>query len=270
MGIMEQLKKPVVSIYGAGKNRFAFVSSRLGYSAAVDIVDGGGSSDGDTILFGYAASRQDAIDQAIAYLGHDRFDAPHSSLARYWHEKQIEAKRAERTKRAPKQAKGSHINAKIEYMYTYRESSDGQGGDYISVHVVTKVTPQYIFVETIGCAEWTPENGITGMRRGAACRDRRYRFDRAEAERNGYAKRPEWYIPAFYLDPHVLYNERQATKLPPCARALGLRPRFTVEQVKAAYRQLAKQYHPDAGGDAQQFVELQRNYEQAVKMAATT
>jgi curved DNA-binding protein CbpA len=40
-----------------------------------------------------------------------------------------------------------------------------------------------------------------------------------------------------------------------------------LEQVERAYRELAKQVHPDRGGNAEQFKRLQALYEQAKRQA---
>lgn len=42
---------------------------------------------------------------------------------------------------------------------------------------------------------------------------------------------------------------------------LGVGPDATAEQIKAAYRTLARQHHPDAGGDAARFAEIAQAYE---------
>ena len=44
---------------------------------------------------------------------------------------------------------------------------------------------------------------------------------------------------------------------------LGLAPPYTVDDVKAAYRDQAKRVHPDHGGSAQEFLALQEVFEQA-------
>jgi hypothetical protein len=50
---------------------------------------------------------------------------------------------------------------------------------------------------------------------------------------------------------------------PPCLRALGLSLPCTEEDVKQAYRRLAKELHPDRGGDVRRFLLLQTHLEQA-------
>lgn len=50
---------------------------------------------------------------------------------------------------------------------------------------------------------------------------------------------------------------------PPCLRALGLEWPCTEEDVKVAYRRLAKELHPDHGGDIHRFLRLHEQLEQA-------
>jgi hypothetical protein len=53
---------------------------------------------------------------------------------------------------------------------------------------------------------------------------------------------------------------------PTCLQALDLELPCTEEDVLAAYRELAKTMHPDRGGDLQQFLRLQKHFEQAMKL----
>lgn len=48
---------------------------------------------------------------------------------------------------------------------------------------------------------------------------------------------------------------------------LGLPSNATKAQVKAAWRQLASQHHPDRGGDGDLFDDLHRAYEEAYGLA---
>jgi hypothetical protein len=50
---------------------------------------------------------------------------------------------------------------------------------------------------------------------------------------------------------------------PACVKAMGLRLPCTEEDLKAAYRQLAEQHHPDRGGDRKLFARLKSQYEEA-------
>jgi hypothetical protein len=53
---------------------------------------------------------------------------------------------------------------------------------------------------------------------------------------------------------------------PRCIVALGLRFPCTVQDLKQAYRQKVKQFHPDHGGDQQHFLWLQSQFEQALTL----
>jgi hypothetical protein len=58
-----------------------------------------------------------------------------------------------------------------------------------------------------------------------------------------------------------------AAQQPACLQALDLELPCTEEDVLSAYRELAKTLHPDRGGDLQQFLRLQKHFEQALKLA---
>ena len=53
---------------------------------------------------------------------------------------------------------------------------------------------------------------------------------------------------------------------PSCLKALGLQLPCDEQEVIAAYRELAKSMHPDRGGDLQQFLRLQKHFEQALQL----
>jgi hypothetical protein len=53
---------------------------------------------------------------------------------------------------------------------------------------------------------------------------------------------------------------------PPCLEALDLALPCTEEQVMTAYRRRVKELHPDHGGDLQQFLRLQKHFEQALHL----
>jgi hypothetical protein len=60
-----------------------------------------------------------------------------------------------------------------------------------------------------------------------------------------------------------------AADQPPCMHALELRLPCTEEAVLAAYRRRVKDLHPDRGGDLQQFLRLQKHFEQALHLVRT-
>ena len=50
---------------------------------------------------------------------------------------------------------------------------------------------------------------------------------------------------------------------PECLVLLGLRPPLTLEDVKQAYMAKAMKAHPDRGGDPQEFIRLQKAFDDA-------
>ena len=52
---------------------------------------------------------------------------------------------------------------------------------------------------------------------------------------------------------------------PGCIRSLGLEMPCQEEDIKRAYRRLAETMHPDRGGDRQEFMLLQRQFEEALQ-----
>jgi hypothetical protein len=67
------------------------------------------------------------------------------------------------------------------------------------------------------------------------------------------------------VSPRTPYWARQDE--PPCLQALDLKMPCTEEEVLAAYRKRVKTLHPDRGGDLQQFLRLQKHFEQAMYLA---
>jgi curved DNA-binding protein CbpA len=51
---------------------------------------------------------------------------------------------------------------------------------------------------------------------------------------------------------------------------LGVEPKATVEQIRAAFRQRALVTHPDHGGDPEAFRALHRAYQEALERRART
>lgn len=51
--------------------------------------------------------------------------------------------------------------------------------------------------------------------------------------------------------------------------ALGLEPTASVEEVKSAWRTIARRLHPDLGGDPAEFAAMSDNYREALHEAST-
>jgi hypothetical protein len=53
--------------------------------------------------------------------------------------------------------------------------------------------------------------------------------------------------------------------VPAWCKTLGLKQTATPKEIKSRYRELAKKYHPDKGGDPKKFAEIQNAYEDAIR-----
>jgi hypothetical protein len=88
-------------------------------------------------------------------------------------------------------------------------------------------------------------------------------LDRAKLEREGRA----WSRAVrdyFYTRP---WEERRHRYVPECGMLLGLTFPWTRDQLKRAFRRMARKAHPDAGGSDEEFKAVDRAYEQALSMA---
>ena len=56
---------------------------------------------------------------------------------------------------------------------------------------------------------------------------------------------------------------------PGCLAAFDLRLPCSEQEVMQAYRERVKELHPDRGGDLQEFLRLQKNFEQALQLVRT-
>lgn len=61
----------------------------------------------------------------------------------------------------------------------------------------------------------------------------------------------------------VAADSQRRKHAPPCLATFGLKLPCSEDQLLDAYRQLVKTCHPDLGGDRDEFLKLQRHFEQA-------
>jgi hypothetical protein len=71
----------------------------------------------------------------------------------------------------------------------------------------------------------------------------------------------------FHRDAERLLGRLRGEDRAKCFVRLGVSRDATVDQIKSAFRQLARQMHPDAGGNAGDFARLREAYEQAIGIA---
>jgi len=143
-----------------------------------------------------------------------------------------------------------------------------------AAHRVTKRTDKFIFVEdrSFGCYDW--QTGEVKPREGKHCFEKAYRLDRAKFEATGeaYVKHDCFYALPYEkteryqsdIESYHRQRSRDESSTPSFIRALGLALPCTIDNVKQAWRKLAKEHHPDTGGDAALFIELQASYSNAL------
>jgi hypothetical protein len=94
----------------------------------------------------------------------------------------------------------------------------------------------------------------------------RYPLDQLSSmSKEAYKAVVDEYLAYVYYE---LYKESDAQLRgsydPGILRKLGLPPDAGVQDIKRKFRELAKRYHPDTGGDAAKFIELMETYRQLI------
>lgn len=95
----------------------------------------------------------------------------------------------------------------------------------------------------------------------------RYSLDEvASLSRDAYKSMVEEY---FYCVYYRYYSENGITGTPlydpDILKWMGLSPDSGLEDIKKKFRELAKKYHPDTGGDDNKFIELMNHYNKLVE-----
>jgi len=87
----------------------------------------------------------------------------------------------------------------------------------------------------------------------------------AKMDRETYKKIIEEYFYYVYYKTHAENSDGGVFYDPEILSRLGLPPGADADMVKQKFRELAKLYHPDAGGDASDFINLKKNYDELSK-----
>lgn len=221
--------RPVFSRCPLGKSRWFW----LAYRSWEALVDGEGP-----LATGYAPSAQEAEQAAgTAAPGAEHYG---NGTAAYYH-RQLCVKR-----RAAKPASNHTGTTVQEFLYTDWLSEYDTNWQSCP-HLVVKQTRKLIFVEK---NNYCPDPW-----------DRHaYALNRAELETNGSAWSPSA-REYFHTTP---YEQRRQHWVSPELAVLGLKVGASKQEVKAAYRRLARQHHPDCGGDPAMFKAIHAAYEQAM------
>jgi hypothetical protein len=157
------------------------------------------------------------------------------------------------------------VPARPTFLYLASESEDaGSRGEVVIVrHRIVRMTAKKIFVDREPYLEEEQQAGEGTAPTSESSKTRTLAVDREELRREGRVP----HIGAhFYAseddgirDVHAALTARHSW----CA-SLGVRFPCTAESIKAAYRRLARENHPDAGGNPAEFLAVERAYREAI------
>jgi hypothetical protein len=202
---------------------------------------------------GYATSATEAEEQAQAAIrskyGEVAIEQCTAIYAAGVHRHEAIKRRASR--------KSSTTDAKeTEYLYT-DDTSDYDGHWYSNGYRIVKKTAKRVYIED-RIRTWD-EDGQTYHDVETIALDRH----KLEAEGHAYSKRCRY--SAFFTTP---WEARHKPRTPQCLEVLGLEGGADSEAITSAYLRLAKECHPDHGGNAVDFKRLQEAYETAMSSVA--
>jgi len=149
----------------------------------------------------------------------------------------------------------------ITYAYHLHQTSDGDS--WTCAHRIIKKTHKRIFIEA-DCYE-------RGYQPGGVTRVPQLALDRARLEAGEAVYVCSGRFRGAGCGEFFTLSEPEAREhdVPDCLVAPGLKSAATKAQLKRAFRHLSKKHHPDAGGDAEAFRNLQEQYEAALAIAAS-
>ena len=158
----------------------------------------------------------------------------------------------------------------IELVYEcHRYYGDFNDSDSITPHRIVKRTRTRIYVDCEPYREQsTPKGNWTDYLQQT------FVLDRATFESTGKARRRSdgWWRGDFYAHPDIYHAERRSFAdawRPECFVVLGVPADATPKDVKKAFKKLAKKFHPDAGGDPEEFKAVYAAYETAMVMVSS-
>ncbi len=150
----------------------------------------------------------------------------------------------------------------------HRYYGDFEDSDTITPHRVVKRTKTRIYVDCEPYREHSIPNGDW-----TDYRQQTFVLDRATFESTGKARRSNcWRRSDFYAHPDIYHAERRSfadAVRPECFVVLGIPANATMKDIKLAFKTLAKKFHPDAGGDPEQFKAVYAAYEQATRIVSS-
>lgn len=151
---------------------------------------------------------------------------------------------------------------RLEFLYEcwiHHSDYDSERYEHVERHRIVKKTKKFIFVE-----REPYEEKMNPRRQSGDWRDweiRTVRLDRESFERDGSCP---GIFGDFYPSPDDWRRERGNLAVPSYLANLGLNADATASEIKRAYKKLAKEHHPDNGGNPDKFKQVRRCYEQAM------
>jgi hypothetical protein len=154
---------------------------------------------------------------------------------------------------------------RLEFLYHGYVSSETREV-YVTPYRVVRKTGRFVYVDRESFREASSVHVQDPV--SAYVELRTWRLDRAALERDGHVCHTGsgWYGGDYYVSEAALRAdfEAQAEVVPECFLALGLARGASRADVKRAYKRLARQRHPDAGGNGGEFIALRSAYERAL------
>jgi hypothetical protein len=197
---------------------------------------------------GYATTETEAVAEAMTAAGPDAI-RDRIGWARARHREKVARRRA--AKPSTKTDTGA-----VEYVWAYYHSYEDRPGRW-ERHQVIKRTKKRLFVRARPVDD---DRGWNDPHAEAIV------IDRETFERDGYASAWKRLLIAsgFYREPFD-WDTSSVTPMPPswAMTVLELAAPSTLADVEAAYRRLARDTHPDTGGDAEAFITIRNAYDAA-------
>ena len=239
--------RPIFSRCSVGKNKWFWVTYRDFTAVCNGVVD----------AFGYAKSAEEAEEQArssiVAKFGEVEVKQFTTNFALGVHRQQAIKRRAAKTT-ATKDAR------EVEYLYTDHDNDFGYGS---FKHRIIKKTKNRVYVAKHPVGSCNEDDKFEED--GQTFHDvKTVVLDRQHLEMLGYASNTRCWC-YFHTTP---YEERHRPATFYSLEVLGLEGGADSEAITSAYLRLAKECHPDHGGNAEDFKRLQTAYETAMSIVA--
>ena len=238
---------PVFSRCSVGKNKWFWVTYRDFEVLCNSVVDASG----------YAKSAEEAEEQAQASLRSKFGEVEVKQQSTYY---ASEHHRHQAIKRRAAKTTATKDTKEVEYLYTDHDNDYGYGS---FKHRIIKKTKNRVYVAEYPVGSCNEDDKFEEL--GQTFHDvKTVVLDRQHLEVLGYASNTRCWC-YFHTTP---YEERHRPATLYCLEVLGLEGGADSEAITSAYLRLAKECHPDHGGNAEDFKRLQTAYDTAMSSVA--